>query len=121
LRGEALLYLQPSRKRVNQARDLREANDATARHVANGGDARERKEVVFAEGVERDPLNHNEVASGGTRRLFEDGAENLVWVAGVATCKFKKGPGNTAWGVDESVASWVLADGAQNGAGGIGN
>ena len=121
LRGEALLHLQTSRKRVNEARDLREPNDATARHVANGGDTRERKEVVFANGVERDPLNNDKVASGGTCGLFKDGAENLVRVAGVSACKFKKGAGDTAWGIDESVACWVLANGAQDGTRGIGN
>jgi hypothetical protein len=89
LRGEALLYLQPSRKRVNEARDLREPNDATARHVANGGHAREWEKVVFTEGVERDPLNHHKVASWSARRLFEDGAENLVRVTGVSACKFE--------------------------------
>ena len=119
LRGEALLHLQSSRKRVNKAWDLREANDATARHVANGGDARERKKVVFAKGVERDPLNNDKVASRGTRRLFEDGAENLVWIAGVPTGEFEHRASNAARGIDETVARWVLTDGTQNGLGGL--
>ena len=121
LRSEALLHLQSSRKGINKARNLREANDATARHVANGGNAWEREEVMFAEGVERNPLNHNEIASGGTRRLFEDGAENLVRVAGVSAGELKQRTGNTARGIDETVARWILANGTQDGAGGVGN
>ena len=121
LRGEALLHLQSSRKGINKAWDLREANDATARHVANGGDAREREEVVFAEGVERDPLNHNEIASRGTRRLLEDGAENLVRIAGVAAGELEHRARDAARGVDETVARWVLTDGTQNGLGRLGD
>jgi hypothetical protein len=121
LRSEALLYLQSSRKRVNEARDLREANDATARHVANGGDAREREEVVFAEGVERDPLNNDEIPSGSTRWLLKDGAKNFVWVARVATGELKHGASNAAWGINETIARWVLADGTQNGLGRLGD
>ena len=77
--------------------------------------------MVFAKGVERDPLNNDKVASGGTRGLFKDGAENLVRVAGVSACKFKNGAGDTARSIDESVARWVLTNGTQDGARGIGN
>jgi hypothetical protein len=115
LRGEALLHLQPSRKGINKAWDLREANDAAARHVANGGHARKWKQVVFTEGVERDPLNHDEVASRCARRLLEDGAEDLVRIAGVAAGELEHGASNAAWGIDEPVARWVLANGAQDG------
>lgn len=121
LRSEALLHLQSSRKGINKARDLREANDATARHVSNGGNAWEWKQVMFAEGVERNSFNNDKVASGGTRGLFEDGAENRVWVAGVSACKFKKRSGNSAWGIDETVARRILANGTQYGARCIGN
>jgi thioredoxin len=121
LRGEALLHLQSSRKCVNEARDLREANNATARHVANGGDAREWEEVVFAEGVERDAFNNDEIASRGTRRLFEDGAENLIRITGVAAGKFEQRASHTARGINETVARWILTNGAQDGARGISN
>jgi hypothetical protein len=117
LRCEALLHLQSPRKGINKAWDLREANDAAARHVANGGHARKWKQVVFAEGVEWDPLNDNEITSRCARRLFEDGAENFVWVAGVATGELEHGASNAAWGIDKSIARWVLANGAQDGLG----
>jgi hypothetical protein len=115
LRGEALLHLQSSRKGIHKAWDLREANDATARHVANGGHARERQKVVFAEGVEWDPLNNDKVASRCAHRLLEDGAENLVRIAGIAAGELEHGASNAAWGIDEPVARWVLANGAQDG------
>jgi hypothetical protein len=115
LRGEALLHLQSSRKGINKAWDFREANDATARHVANGGHAREREEVVFAEGVEWDPLNNDKVASRGARRLFEDGAEDLVRVAGIAAGELEHGASNAAWRLYEPVARWVFTNGAQDG------
>jgi hypothetical protein len=121
LRGEALLHLQSSRKGINKAWDLREANDATARHVTDGGDTREREEVVFTEGVEWDSLNHDEVSSRCAHRLFEDGAENFVWVARVATGELEHGASNAAWGINETIARWVLADGTQNGLGRLGD
>ena len=121
LRGEALLHLQSSRKGINEARDLREANDSTARHVTDGGDPREREEVVFAEGMERDAFDYNEIASRGARRLFKHGAENFVRVAGVATREFKQRASDAARGIDESVARRILADGTQDGARRIGN
>jgi len=121
LRSEALLHLQSSRKGINKARNLREANDATARHVANGGNAWEREEVMLAEGVEWDALNDNEITSWCARRLLEYGAENLVRVAGVSAGELKQRTGNTAWRLYEPVARWILANGTQDGAGGIGN
>ena len=76
---------------------------------------------MFAEGVERNPLNHNEIASRGTRRLFEDGAENLVRIAGVAAGELEHRASNAPRGIDETVARWVLTDGTQNGLGRLGD
>jgi hypothetical protein len=76
---------------------------------------------VFAKGVEWDPLDHDEIASGGTRRLLKDGAENLVRIARVSARELEERTGDTAWGIDESVARWILANGTQDDAGGIGN
>ena len=121
LRGESLLHLQSSSEGINKAWNLREADDSAARHVANGGHAREREEVVFTEGVERDPLNHHKVASWSTRRLFEDGAENLVGVTGVTARQLEQGARDTAWGLHQPIACWILTDGAQDGTGGISN
>lgn len=121
LRGEALLHLQSSRKGINKAWDLRESNNPTARYVPNSGHTREREEVVFAEGVEWNPLNHNEIASRSTCRLFEDGAEDLVRVAGVAAGELEERTGDTTWRLQETVARWILANGTQDGAGGVGN
>ena len=121
LRGEALLHLQSSRKGINKARNLREANDATARHVTDGGHTRERKEVMLAKGVERNSLHNDEVASWCARRLLEDGAENFVWVARVAAGELEHGASNAGWRLYEPVARWILANGTQDGAGGIGN
>jgi hypothetical protein len=115
LRGKALLHLQSSRKGINKAWDLREANDATARHVANSRHARKWKQVVFAEGVKWNSLNNDKVSSWSTRRLLEDGAENFVWVAGVAAGELEHGASNAAWGIDEPIARWVFANGAQDG------
>jgi hypothetical protein len=70
---------------------------------------------MFAEGVEWDPLNNDKIASRCARRLFEDGAENLVRIAGVAAGELEHGASNAAWGIDEPVARWVLANGAQDG------
>jgi hypothetical protein len=115
LRGEALLHLQSSRKGIDKAWDLREANDAAARHVANSRHSRERQKVVFAEGVEWDPLNNDEVTSRGARRLFEDGAENLVRIAGIAAGELEHGASNAAWRLYEPVARWILTNGTQDG------
>ena len=76
---------------------------------------------MFAEGVERDPLNDDEIPSGSTRRLLKDGAKNFVWVARVATGQLEHGASNATWGINETIARWVLADGTQNDLGRLGD
>ena len=76
---------------------------------------------MLAEGVERNPFHNNKVSSRGSRRILKDGAENFVWVAGVAAGEFEHGASNAARGIDEPVARRVLTESAQDGLGCLGD
>ena len=56
LLGQPLLDLQPPCVGLDDARDLREADDPAPRDVGHGGGAEERQQVMLAERVERDVL-----------------------------------------------------------------
>ena len=83
LRRHALLHLQIARVHVDDARELREPDDARSRDVPDVRDAGERQQVMLAEGVERDVADDDELvvlAVVRERRRFErlDGLELLV-------------------------------------------
>ena len=54
LPGQPLLHLQVAREQLDDARELRQPDEAVAGHVADVRDAAERQQVVLAQRVERD-------------------------------------------------------------------
>jgi hypothetical protein len=61
LHGEALLDLKPARKRLDDTRELGEADDALTREVRHVGDSVKRQKVVLAQRVERDLAHEHEL------------------------------------------------------------
>jgi hypothetical protein len=60
--GEPLLHLEPAREHVDDARDLRQADDASARDVCDVHLAEERQQVMLAHRVHLDVLHDHHVA-----------------------------------------------------------
>lgn len=76
---------------------------------------------MLTERVKGDPFNDHKIPCRRAGWFSKDGAENLVRVACISARKFEQGAGHTTRRVDESVTGWILANGAQDGVGGIGD
>ena len=61
LHRHALLQLQVAGERLDDARELREPDDALARQVRHVGHAMERQQVVHAQRLERDVADQDEL------------------------------------------------------------
>src|SRR5262249_9674580 len=72
LSGKALLYLWAARVNVNDARQLRQPDDAPFfRYVGDVRDAGEGKQMVFAERGDGDVLNHYDLIVRFSRNYFD--------------------------------------------------
>ena len=73
LHGEPLLHLEPAREHLDEARDLREPDDAAVRDVRDVDAPEERQQVVLAQAVEVDVLHEDHlVVADLEQRVVQD-------------------------------------------------
>ena len=81
--GEVFLVLQPARKHIDDAGDLGQADDEIVRDIGHVAFADERQQVVLAQRVEFDILDHDHLAPfRGKPRIVDDFFQVLVVAAG---------------------------------------
>ena len=82
LLGQPLLDLEPPGIHLDDARDLRQPDDAAARDVGDGRGAEERQQVVLAQRVERDVLDDDHLAVADVEDRVVDEPLGIDVVAG---------------------------------------
>ena len=82
LRGQFLLHLEAPRIRIDDTRELADADDLVGRQVADMGAADDRRHVVFAERFEFDVAQHDHLVVAG--HLLERAAQVVGRVDRVA-------------------------------------
>ena len=101
LLGHALLDLEPARVHLDDARDLREADDLAPRDVGDRRRPEERQQVVLAQRVERDVLDDDhlrvlDVEDGAVDRAGRDrrgSRRSARRTSGGRDPAFRRGPG----------------------------
>src|SRR5258706_9294748 len=113
-----LLHLKPSGVGVHQAGQLAQAHDPAIRHIANVHAPEERKQMVLTQTVERDVLDHDHVvvALKGEERVAHDDRG----IRGVALSEVAKGFSDSGWGINQTLAIWILAQQLEEGGNGFG-
>src|SRR5258708_6443565 len=104
LGGEALLDLQTPREKLDQARNLTEADHLAVWNVCHVHLAEEWQHVVLAQAEHFDVFDDDHLVVGDAEeRAFKQG----LGIFGVATSKELQGFANALWGEDEAFALWV--------------
>ena len=107
LLGQALLDLQATRVHLDDPWDLGQPDDPTARDIGDGCAAEERQQVVLAQRVERDVLDHHHLAVGD---VVDRAIDQALGIHVVARGQLGVHPMHPFRGAGESLAIGVLAD-----------
>jgi hypothetical protein len=107
LPSHPFLKLKPVGIRVDQAGQLAETYDPTVWNVADVRAPKERKQMVLTQTKERDVLHdhHVVVTVKGEEGITHDGR----WIGGIALGEVSKGFSDPAWGFEQTLAVWILA------------
>src|SRR5690606_16492939 len=101
-------YTTRFRSDVDHARELRQAEDLVARHVADRGGAEEGQHVVLAQRVELDAREHHHLRALG---LEQGAVDDLPGVLPVAAGEEPQRPLDALRGLRHALAGDVLAEG----------
>ena len=113
LRGQRLLRLQALRETVENARQLRNADDAPVGHVGDMRHAQNGHHVMLAMAFHADRAQHHHVVIA--LDLLEGAGEHGGGVLVIAGAEFFPGAHNTARRADQPFARDILADPAKDG------
>jgi hypothetical protein len=92
---------------VDQARQLAQTYDPTVGNVADVRTPKERKQMVLTQTEEGDVLHYDHVV---VTINGEEGITNDArWIGGVAFGEISKGFSDPAWGFEQALAVWILA------------
>ena len=114
LRRQRLLGLQPARENVDDARKLRQADDAVARVIGDVRLADERRDVVLAMRDEGNVADEDQVLVAVD--VVEDPRQMLAGVLAVAGEQFLVGLDHPARGVEQPLAIGIVAGPGDQGA-----
>jgi hypothetical protein len=110
LGGQSLLHLGAAGVAIDEAGELAEADDFAIGEIGHVRPASEGEQVVFAEGVEFNIAEKDDLIVS----FVEDGFEMRAWVLVHAGHQFGIGAGDAAGGFAEAFAVGVFADGDEN-------